>query len=109
MLGLSFSKLPKNRRFNYKPIYYDKSKEDLDRNVALAKRKYKGETLSAEETKDRIHELFDRRHRREYHVFNDNNLYKLRVVAIVIILGAISYVVWESSLMDKFIRFFMNG
>lgn len=108
MLGLSFTKLPRNRRFKYRSVYYDKNKEDLHKRVDQAKAKYHGES-NPELAKERIKDIFDRRYRKEYHVFNDNSLYKLRVVAIVLVLSLIAYVAWESDLLDSFIGFFLNG
>lgn len=108
MLGLSFTKLPRNRRFKYTSVYYNKNKEDLHKRVKQAKEKYHGDT-DAVLAKERIKDVFDRRYRREYHIFNNSGLYKLRVVAIVVVLSLIAYAVWESSLLDSFIGFFLNG
>lgn len=36
----SFSRINKNRKFHYEPMYYDPVKEDLDKRVQMAKVKY---------------------------------------------------------------------
>ncbi|MEA4868315.1 hypothetical protein SDC9_104173 [bioreactor metagenome] len=40
-LRLSFFKTPKNRVFNYQPLYYDERKEDLQERIARAREETK--------------------------------------------------------------------
>lgn len=41
-LRLSFFKTPKNRVFNYQPLYYDERKEDLQERIARAREEASG-------------------------------------------------------------------
>lgn len=47
-LKLSFFKTPKNRVFNYQPLYYDERKEELEQRIARAKDEAKSEEWAAQ-------------------------------------------------------------
>ncbi len=47
-LKLSFFRTPKNRVFNYQPLYYDERKEELEKRIARAQEEAKSENWAAE-------------------------------------------------------------
>lgn len=47
-LKLSFFRTPKNRVFNYQPLYYDERKEELEQRIARAKNEVKSEEWAAQ-------------------------------------------------------------
>lgn len=100
MINLRFSRLPKHRKFNYTPAYYDEAKEELHARVDDIKREM-GETVH---TQDSVEQNI----RRAYKAKQTNNrygtapgqkLYTLRIAAIAIILTVIFYYLWNSNLL----------
>lgn len=108
MFGLNFSRLPRPRKFNYKPVYYDEDMEDLHERVAKAKsEKEINSNKTAEEVKESIRNNFRRKYESEYSS-TPETFRKLRVFLIAIVLGVIVYQVFNSELIDKIITGFLS-
>ncbi len=101
MLGIKFSNLPRHRKFNYNPVFYDEAKEDLHARVDDIKREM-GEMVHDERSvKENIRRAYKaKKHTERYSNSSANKLYRLRVAAIAIILGVIVYYLWDSNLLE---------
>jgi hypothetical protein len=107
MFGLNFTRLPKPRKFNYKPVYYDEDMEDLHERVARAKSKKEiNSNKTAVEIKENIRNNFKRKYESEYSSTPDT-FRKMRILLIAIVLGVILYQVFNSELIDKIITGFL--
>ncbi len=107
MFGLNFSRLPTPRKFNYKPMFYDPNMDDLKERVKKAKIEMgEGPKRDVNQIKENIKLNFQKKYHAEYsqtpEIFR-----KLRVFLIAIILGFITYHVFNSSLIDKIIQGFL--
>jgi hypothetical protein len=107
MFGLNFSRLPTPRKFNYKPMFYDPNMDDLKERVKKAKIEMgEGPKRDVNQIKENIKLNFQKKYHAEYsqtpEIFR-----KLRVFLIAIILGFITYHVFNSSLIDIIIQGFL--
>ena len=85
----SFVKLPSNKRFNFKPRYYNAQKEELEGRIARAKRELAAEEAGLtdpESLKNKLSESWRVNHRRRV-----NQKANMRVAMIAAILFVIFY------------------
>ncbi len=86
-----FAKLPKNRKFNYQPVYYDPVKDEIKRRLAEKRsQEPSDEEISHLERKERIKQSFQK-HRSAERSYNVN---KNSGIRFVIILGLLLFIVW---------------
>ena len=92
MFGLSFSRLPKHRKFGYTPIYYDEQAEELKNRVENIKREM-GESVSTQKsTETNIRNAFQSRKNAErFSALPSQKYFGLRVVVIALVLGFAFY------------------
>ena len=100
MINLKFSRLPKYRKFNYTPVFYNEAKEELHSPADDIKPVMGEEARSKDKIKDNIRraykakQLIDR-----YGTAPGNKLYVARIAAIAVILTVIFYYIWDSTLL----------
>jgi len=100
MINLRFSRLPKHRKFNYMPVFYDEAKEELHARVDDIKREMGEEVHTKESVKENIRRAYKAKQtNNRYGTIKSNNLYTLRIVAIASILTVIFYYLWDSNLL----------
>ena len=74
----SFIRLPKNKRFNFEPRYYDPIKEELEERTSRIKVELEGEEAST--YRDSISSAFRRKQRRE----KQSNVMQLAFVILLV-------------------------
>ncbi len=100
MINLRFSRLPKHRKFNYQPTYYDEAKEELHARVDDIKREMGQTVHSKGSVEDNIRRAYKAKQTsNRYGTAPGNKLYTLRIVAIAIVLTVIFYYLWDSNLL----------
>lgn len=87
----------KNKKFEYKPRYFDPEKEDLERRVEEAKRKYSGEKTEGEIPDYKYNIRKQMRADRDYSSLKDKSYRRLKftiriiTVAFILIAGVLLY------------------
>ena len=100
MINLKFSRLPKYRKFNYTPVFYDEAKEELHSRVDDIKREMGEEARSKDDVKDHIRRAYKAKQTsNRYGTAPGHKLYVARIAAIAIILTVIFYYLWDSNLL----------
>jgi hypothetical protein len=101
MINLRFSRLPKHRTFNYKPVYYNEEKEELDARVHEIKREMGEATTTDAMAKDHIRRAYQSKFSDGKSGLNTaSKHYTLRITAIAVILTLISYKLWNSNVLE---------
>lgn len=101
MIGIKFSKLPRHRKFNYTPVYYDEAEEDLKSRVDDIKREMGELAHDSDSIKNAIRKAYkEKQVSNRYGTSPGAKLYNLRVAIIAIILGVIFYYLWDSNLLE---------
>lgn len=101
MKGIRFSKLPKHRKFNYSPVYYDEAKEELHNRVDDIKREMGELPYDDAAAKNNIRKAFQAKQTpNRFGTVSDNKVYNLCVAIIACILGVIFYYLWDSNLLE---------
>ncbi len=100
---LSFGKKPKHKKFGYVPRYWDEDKERLEEQIG----KYKGDVNEKEKVKQRISAGLRQRYTgdesyRKAHTRKSN----FRILYILIILMAISYLILTSTSIQTILESF---
>ncbi|MBT6234674.1 hypothetical protein N9811_02165 [Bacteroidia bacterium] len=101
MINLRFSRLPKHRKFNYTPVFYDEDKEELHARVDDIKR----EMGELEHTRDSVEENIRRAYKAKqvnnrYGTAPGKKFYSIRVFGIAIMLGILFYYLWDSNVLE---------
>ena len=96
MINLRFSRLPKHRKFNYTPVYYDEQKEELDARVQQAKREIGALQLDENAAKDNIRKLYKSKQHSNRYTSSAQKGYLLKMALIIMILSAITYKLIQS-------------
>jgi len=100
MINLKFSRLPKYRKFNYTPVFYDEAKEELHSRVDDIKREMGEEARTKDNVKNNIRRAYKAKQTsNRYGTAPGNKLYVARIAAIAIILTVIFYYLWDSNLL----------
>lgn len=101
MFGLNFSKLPRHRKFDYSPIYYDPSKEDLHERVTRAKVEM-GEVDSTQDlAENNIRRAFERKKNINRYAIPSPKHYRLRLIVIATVLTILFYKLLTSNVLDS--------
>lgn len=87
-----------HKRFNYKPVFYDADKEDLDNRVERAKAEASGE-YSAEGFQKRLEASFRNRQTlpEDPYARQLKSVSRIRYILIVAILGSMAYLVFYTN------------
>lgn len=101
MFGLSFSRLPKHRKFSYSPIYYDEQAEELKTRVENIKREM-GETVSTQKSAEtNIRNAYQSRKSADrFSALPSQKFYGFRVIVIALVLGFAFYKFLNSNLIE---------
>lgn len=100
MINLRFSRLPKHRKFNYVPAFYDEAKEELHTRVADIKREMGEETDIPNNVKENIRRAYKAKQTsNRYGTAPGNKLYTVRIASIASILTVIVSYLWNSNLL----------
>ncbi len=86
-MALTFFKTPKNKQFNYKPVYYDKAKEEREKRM---------KTAFEEKDKDyseALRERMDMRWRRNSLTRTRKNS-NIRLLAVLVALASLFYFIF---------------
>jgi len=89
-----FIKLPEHNRFEYRPLYYDKRKEELEKKVK--KYKLQKERQEKQEYKPEIKGKFNRSYNRT-NLKKQKKAANIRLAIIVIFTTAIVYIILEKA------------
>ena len=101
MINLRFSRLPRHRKFNYSPVFYDESKEELHTRVDDIKREMGELKQDSSSAKDNIRRAYKTKQTNtRYGTIPAQKYYGLRLLAIIAILSVISYNLWNSSILE---------
>lgn len=102
MINLRFSKLPKHRKFNYIPVFYDEDKEDLDARVDDMKREMGRLEANQHSVKENIRRSYRAKDtvKRYGTAGGSSRMYTVRVAIIAILLTVIVYNLWDSNLLE---------
>ncbi len=102
---LSFGKKPKHKQFGYRPRYWDEDKERLEQRLG----KYKGDVSEQEKVKQRISAGLRQRYIGDED-YRKSNVRKsnFRVLYILIILMAISYIILTSTSIQTILETFVK-
>jgi hypothetical protein len=100
-MGLKFSKLPRHRKFNYTPVFYDEAQDDLHERVLEIKREMGEIERDGDSVKQNIRKAYKaKQSATRYGTAPGAKLYGLRIVLIAIILGVIFFYLWDSNLLE---------
>ena len=92
MLNLRFSRLPRHRKFSYKPIYYDENQEKLEAQIDRIKREMSKDPSDQQTAKENIRRAFSERLPSDrFTSVRSNRFYPLKIVFIASIIAAILY------------------
>lgn len=101
MIGLKFSKLPRHRKFNYSPLYYDEQKEELHSRVRAIKREMGEEEHSQDSVVENIRKAYKGKKSPErYSELPSNKFYGIKIIAIAGFLGLVVYKVLQSDFIE---------
>ena len=101
MINLRFSRLPHHRKFNYTPVFYDESKEELRARVDDIKREMGELEHDSDSVKANIRRAYKTKQiDTRYGTIPSQKYYSIRIVAIVSILTVISYKLWNSNILE---------
>lgn len=100
MFGLSFNKLPANRKFNYKPIYYDEAQEELDQQVSRIKREMGEEKTSQQTVEESIRSAYRNNQTDNRYSNASNRFYPIKILVIAGILGWITIKLLNSNIIE---------
>lgn len=101
MINLRFSRLPRHRKFNYSPVFYDESKEELHTRVDDIKREMGELKQDSNSVKDNIRRAYKTKQTdTRYGTIPSQKYYGLRLLAIISILSVISYKLWNSDILE---------
>lgn len=101
MINLRFSRLPRHRKFNYSPVFYDESKEELHTRVDDIKREMGELKQDSNSIKDNIRRAYKTKQTdTRYGTIPSQKYYGLRLLAIISILSIISYKLWNSDVLE---------
>ena len=105
MIGLKFSKLPRHRKYNYTPVYYNEAEEELHSRVDDIKREMGELEHDSESVKSNIRRAYKAKQTsNRYGTAPGASLYRLRVALIAIILGIIVFYSWDSNVIETIFR-----
>lgn len=88
-MALTFFKTPKNKQFNYKPVYWDKAKEERDKRLKTALEETNKDYAEA------LRERMDLRWRRSSVTRSRRNS-NLRFLAVLMVIGIAFYYIFLS-------------
>lgn len=101
MINLRFSRLPRHRKFNYSPVFYDEPKEELQARVDDIKREMGELKQDSNSVKDNIRRAYKAKQTdTRYGTIPSQKYYGLRLLAIISILSVISYKLWNSDVLE---------
>jgi hypothetical protein len=101
MINLRFSRLPRHRKFNYTPVFYDESKEELHSRVDDIKREMGELEHNTDSVKSNIRRAYKTKQTNtRYGTIPSQKYYGLRIVAIASILAVITYNLWDSDILE---------
>ena len=101
MINLRFSKLPRHRKFNYIPVFYDEDKEDLHARVDDVKREMGRIEATPDSATENIRRAYHAKQNvQRYKTVGSNRMYTLRVAMIAVVLTVIGYYLWDSNLLE---------
>jgi hypothetical protein len=101
MINLRFSRLPRHRKFNYSPVFYDEPKEELHARVDDIKREMGELKQDSNSVKDNIRRAYKAKQTdTRYGTIPSQKYYGLRLLAIISILSVISYKLWNSDVLE---------
>jgi hypothetical protein len=101
MINLRFSRLPRHRKFNYSPVFYDESKEELHARVDDIKREMGELEHDGDVVKANIRRAYKTKQTNtRYGTIPAQKYYGLRLLAIIAILSVISYNLWNSNILE---------
>ncbi len=83
-MALTFFKIPRNKQFNYKPVYWDKEKEERE------KRRKSALEDTSKEYSEALRERLEMRWRRNSGA-REKKSSNMRLVGIIFVLALISY------------------
>lgn len=86
-MALTFFKTPKNKTFNYKPVYYDKKKEEREKRLKSAFEDGGGDYAGA------LRERMQSRWRRNTGA-KDRRASQQRLIVILFIIGLLFYLIF---------------
>jgi len=99
-----------NKRYNYKPRYYDEDKEDLQDRVERAKAEASG-NYSAEGSRRRLQSAFKNRKSTPIDPLAQKQkmVSRIRVFLIALVLGAVAYLAFYTNAISIIFEAFNNG
>ncbi|PCJ65247.1 MAG: hypothetical protein COA58_10330 [Bacteroidetes bacterium] len=101
MINLRFSKLPKHRKFNYQPVFYNEEKEELHARVDDIKREMGDLQHTGDTVKENIRRAYKvKQQDTRYGTTPSAKFYSLRLVIIGIILVLVFYKLWDSDILE---------
>ena len=101
MVNLRFTRLPKHRKFNYQPVYYDEQKEELHTRVDDIKREMGEQVHTSDSAKDSIRRAYKSKLKEtRYGTAPSGKFYSFKIVAIAAILGLIFLKLWDTDLIE---------
>lgn len=101
MVNLRFTRLPKYRKFNYQPVYYDEQKEELHTRVDDIKREMGEIEHTSDSAKEGIRRAYQfKMQETRYGTAPSDKFYTLKIVAIAVILCLISYKLWNTDVIE---------
>ena len=101
MINLRFSKLPRHRKFNYSPVYYNGEQEELHARVDDIKREMGEKTHTQDSAKENIRRAYQAKQvDTRYGTIPSQKYYSLRLALIASVLGVIFFYLWDSNLLE---------
>ncbi|MGB1037277.1 MAG: hypothetical protein ACPGYY_01440 [Bacteroidia bacterium] len=101
MIGFKFSKLPRHRKFNYTPVFYDEAQDELHERVNEIKREMGEIARDGDSVKNNIRKAYKAKQTStRFGTAPGASIYGLRVILIAVILGVILFYLWDSNLLE---------
>lgn len=99
-----------NKRFNYRPRYYDERKEDLENRIERITSEVTG-VYSAEGSRKRLETAFKNRGRQPIDAQGQQQkiVYRMRIILIAAILGSLAYLAFYTDTIDIIFQGFKQG
>lgn len=86
-MALTFFKTPKNKQFNYKPVYWDKAKEERDKRLKTALED------TGKDYAEALRERMELRWKRSTGARSRRNS-NLRLIAVLVVIGLVFYYIF---------------
>ncbi|MBR9859754.1 hypothetical protein GYB22_03215 [bacterium] len=105
MFGLNFNRLPRHRQFDYKPVYFNPEKEELDERVSYIRRSMGEEEKKEESIEERIRAGFKHNQKGlQLAKSPSNRFYGLRIVLIGGFLTYVFYKLLNTNILETIFR-----